>query len=222
MQHPIRGDDVWSDDVTLAHTEPVSRPGHHQWPAPQAPGAKCILLRGKPGTRWRMRITKSSSASPMKSSLRAKTVKKSDPDKRESSSELRRASANFDKSLSSSIISRRFLVGLGPLSKEVINNHERTIRFPTYFSLHIEGRVWMIYWPHEGQEQPEPVEQLDSYPWHWCWTPKLASLNWAIPTSSTTIYTFCRNNCLDINIFKQQFYMKMLIWLGWRQIIHIS
>ena len=119
MQHPIRGDDVWSDDVTLAHTEPVSRPGHHQWPAPQAHQAKCIRLRG---------ITNSSSASPMKSSLRAKTVKKSDPDKRESSSELRRASANFDKSLSSSIISRRFLVGLGPLSKEVINNHERTIK----------------------------------------------------------------------------------------------
>ena len=125
MQHPIRGDDVWSDDVTLAHTEPVSRPGHHQWPAPQAHQAG-IRLRGKPGTRWR--ITKSSSASPMNSSLGAKTVKKSDPDKRESSSELRRASANFDKSLSSSIISRRFLVGLGPLSKEVINNHERTIK----------------------------------------------------------------------------------------------
>ena len=151
MQHPIRGDDVWSDDVTLAHTEPVSRPGHHQWPAPQAhqAGGSRGQVYPPPGeTRDQVShhiITRSSSASPMKSSLRAKTVKKSDPDKRESSSELRRASANFDKSLSSSIISRRFLVGLGPLSKEVINNHERTIRFPTYFSLHIEGRVWMIY-----------------------------------------------------------------------------
>ena len=92
-----------------------------------SPEARSIRLRGKPGTRCCITKSTSSLSSPINSSLGAKTVKKSDPDNLEPRSELRRASAKLVRSLSCSIISRRFFVGFGPLRYEMWQVRNLTI-----------------------------------------------------------------------------------------------